>query len=166
MSRHDAERLDDIIADLQTQLPPGNKLHPDVFRQSDFIEVAVHNVEMALAEGVVLVIIVVLLFLANVRATLITITAIPLSLVVAIFAMKLLNITINTMTLGGMAIAIGALVDDAIIDNARAIELYRGAFADFVSGGIPESLPAPELPRSRSAGPRRRTRPSRPWRRR
>ena len=118
-------RLDVIIADLQTQLPAGNKLHPDVFRQSDFIEVAVHNVEMALAEGVFLVIVVVLLFLANLRATLITITAIPLSLVAAVLVLHFFGATINTMTLGGMAIAIGALVDDAVIDVENVFRRLR-----------------------------------------
>ena len=118
-------RLDKVITDLQSQLPTGNKLHPNVFRQSNFIEVAVRNVETALVEGVVLVIIVVLLFLANIRATLITITAIPLSLVAAVLVLHFFGATINTMTLGGMAIAIGALVDDAVIDVENVFRRLR-----------------------------------------
>lgn len=118
-------QLDVVIEKLQTELPAGTKLHPDVFRQANFIEVAVRNVEMALVEGVVLVIVVVLLFLANVRATLITITAIPLSLVTAVLVLEAFGATINTMTLGGMAIAIGALVDDAVIDVENVFRRLR-----------------------------------------
>jgi Cu/Ag efflux pump CusA len=118
-------QLDAAIAKLQGELPPGTKLHPDVFRQADFIEVAVRNVETALVEGVALVILVVLLFLANVRATLITITAIPLSLLSAVLVLEAFGATINTMTLGGMAIAIGALVDDAVIDVENVFRRLR-----------------------------------------
>jgi CzcA family heavy metal efflux pump len=92
------------------------KVHADLFRQADFISVAVDNVIKALRDGAILVVIILFLFLWNFRTTAISILAIPLSLVVAIFAMKLLGISVNTMSLGGMAIAIGALVDDAIID--------------------------------------------------
>ncbi len=94
----------------------GMKLNRHIFRQATFIEVAIHNVKKALLEGIVLVIVVVALFLANFRASLITVLAIPLSLVAAILALRALGQTVNTMTLGGMAIAIGALVDDAVID--------------------------------------------------
>src|SRR5215217_3685983 len=89
---------------------------PVLFGQASFISVAVNNVIKALRDGAIFVVVILFLFLWNFRTTAISIVAIPLSLVVAIFAMKLLGITINTMTLGGMAIAIGALVDDAIID--------------------------------------------------
>jgi CzcA family heavy metal efflux pump len=118
-------RLDAVIADLQTKLSAGTRLHPNVFRQADFIQVAVRNVETALVEGVLLVIVVVLLFLANFRATLITITAIPLSLVSAVLVLETFGATINTMTLGGMAIAIGALVDDAVIDVENVFRRLR-----------------------------------------
>ena len=91
-------------------------IRSELFRQSSFITVAIDNVIEALRDGAILVVIILFLFLWNFRTTAISIVAIPLSLVVAIFAMKLLGVTINTMTLGGMAIAIGALVDDAIID--------------------------------------------------
>lgn len=110
------ERIQRELAAMQATLPAGMKVHAELFRQASFIRVAVDNVVKALRDGAVLVVIVLFLFLWNVRATAISIVAIPLSLVVAIFAMKLLGISINTMTLGGMAIAIGALVDDAIID--------------------------------------------------
>jgi copper/silver efflux system protein len=109
-------RIERELADLQRALPPGMRIEGDLFRQSDFIAVAVANVMKALRDGALLVVVILFLFLWNFRTTAISIVAIPLSLVVAIFAMKLLGITINTMSLGGMAIAIGALVDDAIID--------------------------------------------------
>ncbi len=110
------ERIQQELASMQPTLPKGMLVHTELFRQSDFIRVAVDNVVKALRDGALLVVVVLFVFLWNVRATAISLVAIPLSLVVAIFAMKLLDISVNTMTLGGMAIAIGALVDDAIID--------------------------------------------------
>ncbi len=110
------ERIGRELAEMQRTLPEGMKIEAELFRQADFITVAVRNVIAALRDGAIFVVIILFLFLWNLRTTAISIVAIPLSLVVAIFAMKLLGITINTMTLGGMAIAIGALVDDAIID--------------------------------------------------
>jgi CzcA family heavy metal efflux pump len=104
------------LADIQRTLPSGMRIHSELFRQSSFIQVAIENVLAALRDGAILVVVILFLFLWNFRATAISVLAIPLSLVVAVLAMKLLGITINTMTLGGMAIAIGALVDDAIID--------------------------------------------------
>ncbi|HET9513990.1 MAG TPA: efflux RND transporter permease subunit, partial [Gemmatimonadales bacterium] len=104
------------LADIQRTLPSGMQIHSELFRQSSFIQLAIANVLAALRDGAILVVVILFLFLWNFRATAISVLAIPLSLVVAVFAMKLLGITINTMTLGGMAIAIGALVDDAIID--------------------------------------------------
>ena len=110
------QRIETELSGIQRTLPQGMKIHSELFRQADFISVAIENVIAALRDGAVFVVIILFLFLWNLRATAISIIAIPLSLVVAIFAMKWLGITINTMTLGGMAIAIGALVDDAIID--------------------------------------------------
>jgi CzcA family heavy metal efflux pump len=101
------------------------KIDKTIFRQADFIEVAVRNVEEALRDGGILVVIVVLVFLANIRASIITIIAIPLSLVTAVLTLKVMGATINTMTLGGMAIAIGALVDDAIIDVENVFRRLR-----------------------------------------
>jgi CzcA family heavy metal efflux pump len=109
-------RIEAELADIQPTLPKGMAINSELFQQAGFITIAIDNVIEALRDGAVFVVIVLFLFLWNFRATAISILAIPLSLVVAIFAMKLLGITINTMTLGGMAIAIGALVDDAIID--------------------------------------------------
>jgi CzcA family heavy metal efflux pump len=109
-------RIGRELADVQPTLPAGMEIHQDLFRQASFIRLAIRNVLAALRDGAILVVIVIFLFLWNVRATVISVVAIPLSLVVAIFGMRFLGITVNTMTLGGMAIAIGALVDDAIID--------------------------------------------------
>ena len=109
------KRIEAELADMQRTIPKGMQIDAKLFRQAGFISVAIENVLHALRDGAIFVVIVLFLFLWNVRATAISVVAIPLSLVVAIFAMKMLGITINTMTLGGMAIAIGALVDDAII---------------------------------------------------
>jgi CzcA family heavy metal efflux pump len=118
-------RLDRELDTLQAELPKGMTIDRKIFRQADFIEVAVDNVVKALRDGGVLVIIVVLLFLANLRATAVTLTAMPLSLAAAILVLRGFDATINTMTLGGMAIAIGALVDDAIIDVENVVRRLR-----------------------------------------
>ncbi|MBK8490951.1 MAG: efflux RND transporter permease subunit [Saprospirales bacterium] len=110
------EKLDVAIAEVQATLPGSVHVSTDIFRQSTFIEAAVDNVKKSLLEGSVFVIIVLFVFLMNFRTTVISLLAIPISLLVAILSLKLLGFTINTMSLGGMAIAIGALVDDAIID--------------------------------------------------
>ena len=118
-------RLDRELDALQQELPGGITIDRRIFRQSDFIEVAVTNVIKALRDGGVLVIIVVLVFLANLRAAAITLTAMPLSLGAAVLVLRWSGATINTMTLGGMAIAIGALVDDAIIDVENVVRRLR-----------------------------------------
>lgn len=117
--------LDTALDELERQMPAGMTLNRHVFRQATFIEVAIRNVRTALLEGVALVVLVVALFLANVRASFITVLAIPLSLVTAVLALHALGQTINTMTLGGMAIAIGALVDDAVIDVENVFRRLR-----------------------------------------
>ena len=109
------ERIDAELAEISETLPPGMEINREIFRQASFIETAVDNVLEALRDGAVLVVVILFLFLWSLRTTFISVLAIPLSLVTAVFALKLLGITINTMTLGGMAIAIGALVDDAVI---------------------------------------------------
>ena len=109
------KELDAVLDDIAAKLPAGMSIDKRIFRQADFIEIAIRNVQGALRDGGLLVVAIVLLFLANLRATFITLTAIPLSLVATILVMKSFGATINTMTLGGMAIAIGALVDDAVI---------------------------------------------------
>src|SRR6185295_15075549 len=109
----------------QRELPAGMTIDRKIFRQADFIEVAVDNVVKALRDGGLLVIVIVLLFLANLRAAAITLTAMPLSLAAAILTLRAFGASINTMTLGGMAIAIGALVDDAIIDVENVVRRLR-----------------------------------------
>ena len=103
------------IDEIQKNLPEGMKIEKDLFKQASFINAAIDNLINALRDGAILVIIIVMLFLLSTRATLITLVAIPLSLFSTIFLLNFLDITINTMTLGGMAIALGVLVDDAII---------------------------------------------------
>jgi len=118
-------RLDRIVDDLQSSLPAGMEIRREIFRQADFIETSVRNLTHALRDGGLLVVIVVVLFLANIRASSITLLSIPLSLVTTILALKMAGATINTMTLGGMAIAIGAIVDDAIIDVENVFRRLR-----------------------------------------
>jgi CzcA family heavy metal efflux pump len=118
-------RLDRALDTLQGELPAGMTIDRRIFRQADFIEVAVDNVIKALRDGGLLVVIIVLVFLANFRAAAITLTAMPLSLAAAVLALRASGATINTMTLGGMAIAIGALVDDAIIDVENVVRRLR-----------------------------------------
>ncbi len=110
------ERLEAALKDVRKNLPPDVKVSTDVFRQSRFINSSIDNVKSSLYEGAVFVVIVLFLFLANVRTTLISLVTIPLALVVAILTLHYLGLSINTMSLGGMAIAIGSLVDDAIVD--------------------------------------------------
>ncbi len=109
------ERIESVLTESKTTLPTDITLHTDIFKQSDFIDLAIDNVVAALRDGALLVMIILMLFLANARTVIISITAIPLSLIVAMLALKGLDLTVNTMTLGGLAIAIGVLVDDAII---------------------------------------------------
>ncbi len=131
-------RLDQVYADLEGELPPGmTLLELELFRQADFIETAVRNVEHALRDGALLVVLVMVVFLANVRASIITLTAIPLSILVAVLALKLVGATINTMTLGGIAIAVGALVDDAVIDVENVVRRLRQ------NAGLPDGARRP-----------------------
>ncbi len=110
------ERLEEALADVQKNLPSDVHISTDIFRQSRFIDSAIDNVRKSLFEGAIFVVIVLALFLANVRTTVISLVTLPLSLLVAIIALNLLGQSINTMSLGGLAIAIGSLVDDAIVD--------------------------------------------------
>ena len=109
------EKIDDAIAEIRKTLPADIKINSQIFRQADFIQASVNNIQKALIEGSIFVIIIMFLFLMNYRTTIISLVAIPLSLIVSIITLKLLGLTINTMSLGGMAIAIGSLVDDAVI---------------------------------------------------
>jgi CzcA family heavy metal efflux pump len=110
------EQIETILATLKASLPPDVQIDTKAFQQADFIKRAIGNVNRALIEGGILVTVVLFLFLWNFRTTFISLTAIPLSLITAILAMSYFGISINTMTLGGLAIAIGELVDDAIVD--------------------------------------------------
>lgn len=113
------------LENLKKSLPPDVKLNTKIFRQSDFIERSVGNVQQALIEGAIFVTIILLLFLGSFRTTIISLFAIPISLLATFVVMKLLGININTMSLGGMAIAIGSLVDDAIIDVENVYKRLR-----------------------------------------
>lgn len=110
------DKIDASISELQNSIPSDVNINAEIFRQADFIKASINNIQKTLIEGSVFVVIILFLFLMNWRATVISLIAIPISLIVSILALKWLGFTINTMSLGGMAIAIGALVDDAIID--------------------------------------------------
>jgi CzcA family heavy metal efflux pump len=118
-------RLDATLDEIQSSLPAGMKIDKQVFRQADFIERSLENLTSALRDGAVLVVIVVVLFLMNVRAAVITLLAIPISMVTAVITMNWFGYTLNSMSLGGLAIAIGELVDDAIIDVENVIRRLR-----------------------------------------
>ncbi len=117
--------LDVILDEIQTTLPQGMKINKELFRQADFIDHSIRNTTAALIEGGLMVLLVVVVFLASMRASVITLLAIPMSLVTAVLVLRVTGASINTMTLGGMAIAIGALVDDAIIDVENVVRRLR-----------------------------------------
>lgn len=119
------EAVDEALAELTPSLPGGIEVNARIFRQSDFINTAVSNVFKVLLEGGFFVTIILFLFLLNWRTTVISLVAIPLSLLLSVITLKLLGLTINTMSLGGMAIAIGALVDDAIIDVENVLKRLK-----------------------------------------
>lgn len=110
------DKIDEAITDIKGNLPKDVHINTQIFRQADFINASISNIQKTLLEGSIFVVVILFLFLMNWRATVISLLAIPISLIVAILTLKWLGFTINTMSLGGMAIAIGALVDDAIID--------------------------------------------------
>lgn len=113
------------LAEIQKSLPPDIKMDTRIFRQADFIEASVSNVARALIEGAIFVIIILFLFLGSFRTTVISVIAIPLSLLGTLIVLHILGMNINTMTLGGMCIAIGSLVDDAIIDVENVYKRLR-----------------------------------------
>ncbi len=119
------EKLDAIMADLQKNLPADVHVSTDIFRQSRFIDSSINNVKNSLFEGSFFVVIVLFLFLMNIRTTVISLVALPPSLLVSILALHYMGLTINTMSLGGMAIAIGSLVDDAIVDVENVYKRIR-----------------------------------------
>ena len=109
-------KIDKALSEIQSSLPLDVRINADLFRQSHFIEAAIRNVEEALRDGALLVFLILMVFLLNLRATAISLTAIPLSFVIAMLVLNRLGITVNTMTLGGLAVAIGLVVDDSIVD--------------------------------------------------
>lgn len=119
------ERIEANLAELQKSMPVDVLLDTKIFRQADFIETSVNNVQRALMEGGIFVVIILFVFLGSFRTTLISLLAIPISLLSAILVMKYLGLNINTMSLGGMAIAVGSLVDDAIIDVENVYKRLR-----------------------------------------
>ena len=118
-------KIDRKLEELQQTLPPGVRLSTDIFRQARFIESGIDNVWKSLYEGGIFVLIILILFLMNIRTTVISLITIPLALVTSILALKGMGLTINTMSLGGMAIAIGSLVDDAIVDVENVFKRLR-----------------------------------------
>lgn len=119
------EKMDQTLAELQKTLPADVKMSTDIYRQARFIESSIDNVQKSLYEGGIFVVIVLFIFLMNVRTTVISLVTIPLALVTSILALEFMGLTINTMSLGGMAIAIGSLVDDAIVDVENVFKRLR-----------------------------------------
>lgn len=119
------EQLNRSLDEMKGNLPADVHISTDIFRQADFIESSVDNVQKSLIEGAVFVVIVLMIFLANARTTIISLVTIPLSFLVAMIVLNAMGISINTMTLGGLAIAIGSLVDDAIVDVENVYKHIR-----------------------------------------
>ncbi|MCI0334946.1 MAG: efflux RND transporter permease subunit [Planctomycetes bacterium] len=124
-TRELTEKITRAINELRPTLPPDVVVDPNVYQQKSFIDLSIHNVIMALRDGGILVVIVLFIFLLNFRTTFITLTAIPLSIVTAGLVFKWFGMSINTMTLGGLAVAIGELVDDAIVDVENIFRRLR-----------------------------------------
>lgn len=118
-------RLDNALDELKANLPADVKVNSQIFRQSRFIESSLDNVKQSLIEGAIFVIIVLFIFLMNWRTTVISLVSIPLSIVASLLAIRWMGLTINTMSLGGIAIAIGSLVDDSIVDVENVFKRLR-----------------------------------------
>ena len=134
--------LDRTLEQMKPTLPPGLEINPDVFRQKHFIESSIRNVLEALRDGAVLVMIILILFLMNVRTTIVTLTALPLSIITTFLVFHWLGMSVNTMTLGGLAVAIGELVDDAVVDVE--VELRHGDRLHVADDLLGRLLPACE----------------------
>lgn len=119
------DKIDRSIEDLKKSIPTSVEIKTDAFRQSRFIDSSIHNIQSSLFEGAIFVVLVLMLFLMNVRTTVISLVTIPLSLLFTLLVMYFLGMTINTMSIGGMAIAIGSLVDDAIVDVENVYKRLR-----------------------------------------
>ncbi len=119
------EKIEEALASMKTNLPPDVNISTDIFRQADFIDNSIGNLQQSLFEGAIMVIIVLFFFLMNLRTTLISLIALPLSIIVTVIVLHFMGMTINTMSLGGIAIAIGSLVDDAIVDVENVYKRLR-----------------------------------------
>ncbi len=129
------DQISTAFNSLKISLPSDVELHPDLFRQEKFIRAGLGNVEDALRDGTILVILILIIFLMNVRTTAITLTAIPLSILATAIVFKFLGLSVNVMTLGGVAVAVGELVDDAIVDVENIFHRLR----EWVHGGKKEN---------------------------
>lgn len=118
-------RIEAELADMAKTLPPDIVMSTDIFRQSDFIDNSISNLQRSLLEGALFVIVILFFFLMNVRTTVISVVALPLSIIVTVLVLHFMGYTINTMSLGGIAIAIGSLVDDAIVDVENVYKRLR-----------------------------------------
>ncbi|MDE6783312.1 MAG: efflux RND transporter permease subunit, partial [Paramuribaculum sp.] len=119
------DKIDEALSDLSKTLPADVKISTDIFRQSNFISNSISNLQVSLFEGAIFVVIVLFFFLMNFRTTLISVVALPVSVILTVLILRWLNLSINTMTLGGIAIAIGSLVDDAIVDVENVYKRIR-----------------------------------------
>lgn len=119
------ERIEQSLAEMHEDMPADVHINTDIFRQASFIESSVNNVEKSLVEGGIFVVIVLFIFLMNWRTTVISLVSIPVSILIAMLCMKLMGFTVNTMSLGGLAIAIGSLVDDSIVDVENVFRRLR-----------------------------------------
>lgn len=119
------ERIEEELSDIARTLPPDVHVSTDIFRQSTFIDNSIGNLQQSLFEGIIFVIVVLFFFLMNLRTTVISVVALPMSIIIAVLVLHLLGFTINTMSLGGIAIAIGSLVDDAIVDVENVYRRLR-----------------------------------------
>lgn len=119
------ETLDSAVAGLKGALPADVKVNTQLYRQQDFIDSSISNIKKSLVEGGIFVVLVLFIFLMNGRTTLISLVTIPISLLVTLLVLKLMGLTVNTMSIGGMAIAIGSLVDDAIVDVENVFKRLR-----------------------------------------
>lgn len=119
------DKIDQQLATLSKTFPPGVEIHSDIFRQADFINNSISNLQESLFVGAIFVIVVLFFFLMNLRTTVISLVALPLSIIVTIITLHFMGLTINTMSLGGIAIAIGSLVDDAIVDVENVYKRLR-----------------------------------------
>lgn len=119
------EQIETALSDMKASIPADVNINTDIFRQSDFIDTSISNLQEALFIGATFVIVVLFFFLMNLRTTLISLVALPMSIIVTVLILNLLGMTINTMSLGGIAIAIGSLVDDAIVDVENVYKRLR-----------------------------------------